>query len=71
LLQKLNIGLSIVGVIGMLFGAFYLFNGNDNLQPGVPVLFVGLVLIVAGLTGHLLQEYVNNNCSINHSSTNT
>ncbi|MDR0392026.1 MAG: DUF1129 domain-containing protein [Planctomycetaceae bacterium] len=72
LLQKLNIGLSLVGVMGILFGVFYLFNNNtDNLQSGVPVLFVGLVLIVAGFTGHLLQEYVNSSCPINHSSTNT
>ncbi|MDR2642758.1 MAG: DUF2892 domain-containing protein [Planctomycetaceae bacterium] len=68
LLQKLNIGLSLVGVVGILFGLFYLLNGNIcNFQPGVPVLFVGLVLIISGLTGHLLQEYVNNNYPINHS----
>ncbi|MDR1485681.1 MAG: hypothetical protein LBT09_12780 [Planctomycetaceae bacterium] len=72
LLQKLNVGLSLVGVVGILFGVFYLFNGGaGNFQPGIPVLFVGLVLIVAGLMGHLLQEYVNSNCPINHSTTNT
>ncbi|MDR2762862.1 MAG: hypothetical protein LBB88_09695 [Planctomycetaceae bacterium] len=76
LLQKLNFGLSLIGVIGILIGVFYLFSGGiGNFQPGVPVLFVGLLLIVAGLTGHLLQDYVNTtyqiNHQINHSSTNT
>jgi hypothetical protein len=68
LLQKLNIGLAIIGVAGILLGTFYLLNNNtNNIQPGVPVLFVGLILIVAGITGHLLQEYTNNNTNIRNS----
>ncbi|MDR2170971.1 MAG: hypothetical protein LBP59_12580 [Planctomycetaceae bacterium] len=60
LLQKMNFCLSFIGIVGIIFGVFYLLNGGaDNFQPGVPVLFVGLALIVAGVTGHLLQEYVN------------
>jgi hypothetical protein len=66
-LHKLNIGLSIIGVAGILLGTLYLFNNNtNNIQPGVPVLFVGLILIVAGITGHLLQEYTNNNSNVSN-----
>ncbi|MDR1478025.1 MAG: DUF1129 domain-containing protein [Planctomycetaceae bacterium] len=71
LLQKLNIGLSVVGVVGILFGAFYLFSNNtSNLQPGIPVLFVGLVLIVAGIIGHFWQEYVNVNYQVSGTNSN-
>ncbi|MDR1924581.1 MAG: hypothetical protein LBQ66_09405 [Planctomycetaceae bacterium] len=68
ILQKLNVSLSLLGVVGILFSVIYLLRGNSgNFQPGVPVLLVGVVLIVAGLAGHLMQEYVNNRRTLTRS----
>lgn len=60
LLRKLNFVLVLLGMFGAVFGVLYYSRGEvRDIRIGLPLAAAGLALIVIGLAGRLIQDYLN------------